>query len=204
MICMSLWHGQGRLLRSSRGEATCRTPLQSSWLVGVRMMRLNLQWTQTNKKVCSLSPSAAVVLARQRLQPLLCALHAAGVLLLTLLHCMLLKPCLFQACLLLSLIEKHLASQVAVVFVFQSLKSCLHFTLLHSSIECAGEGLEFTEASEFARSIQLREPEEAASRPADSSHMGVEDSTGPAATAPTPHPPSASAPPHPKRNSRSK
>ncbi len=64
--------------------------------------------------------------------------------------------------------------------------------------------MEFTEASEFARSIQLREPEEAASRPADSSHMGVEDSTGPAATAPTPHPPPASVPPHPKRNSRSK
>ncbi|DBA93483.1 TPA: hypothetical protein ACH3X3_013582 [Trebouxia sp. C0006] len=67
-----------------------------------------------------------------------------------------------------------------------------------------GDGLEFTEASEFARSIQLREPEEAASRPADSSHMGVEDSTGPAATAPTPHPPPASVPLHPKRNSRSK
>jgi len=74
----------------------------------------------------------------------------------------------------------------------------------HSPIGCAGEGLEFTEASEFARSIQLREPEEAASRPADSSHMGVEDSTGPSATAPTPHPPTASVPPHPKRNSRSK
>lgn len=88
------------------------------------------------------------------------------------------------------------------MFVFQALQPSLHFN--HTAHSCAGEGLEFTEASEFARSIQLREPEEAASRSADSSHMGVEDSTGPAATAPMTHPPSASVPPPPKRNSRSK
>ena len=49
----------------------------------------------------------------------------------------------------------------------------------------AGEGLEFTEASEFARSIQLREPEDS-TRPAESaSHMGVDDSAA-AAAAPQP------------------
>jgi len=68
----------------------------------------------------------------------------------------------------------------------------------------AGQGLEFTEASEFARSIQLREPEEAASRPADStSHMGVEETQAASDTAGAPEPLSASVPP-PKRNSRSK
>lgn len=69
----------------------------------------------------------------------------------------------------------------------------------------AGEGLEFTEASEFARSIQLREPDDAAARPADSAgHMGVDDAAA-AASAAAPLPESAApAPPPPKRNIRSK
>lgn len=51
-----------------------------------------------------------------------------------------------------------------------------------------GEGLEFTEASEFARSIQLREPEDSA-KPSDStSHMGVDDNV-PAAPQPKAAPP---------------
>ena len=71
----------------------------------------------------------------------------------------------------------------------------------------AGQGLEFTEASEFARSIQLREPDDAAARPADSAgHMGVDNAAAAAAAsaaAPTTEP-AAPAPPPPKRNIRSK
>ena len=68
----------------------------------------------------------------------------------------------------------------------------------------AGQGMEFTEASEFARSIQLREPDEAAARPADSAgHMGVDDNATASAAAPTPEP-AAPAPLPPKRNVRSK
>ena len=66
-----------------------------------------------------------------------------------------------------------------------------------------GSGLEFTEASEFARSIQLREPEEDAQRPADSAdHMGVTAASAPAGTASTSELVSASVPP--KRRSKSK
>lgn len=69
----------------------------------------------------------------------------------------------------------------------------------------AGQGLEFTEASEFARSIQLREPEDAASRPAESaSHMGVEDAAVPSASAPALDHHSASVPPPSRRNNRPK
>lgn len=68
----------------------------------------------------------------------------------------------------------------------------------------AGPGLEFTEASEFARSIQLRDPEEGVARPADSAgHMGVNDNATASAAAPTPES-AAPAPPPPKRNVRSK
>lgn len=68
----------------------------------------------------------------------------------------------------------------------------------------AGQGLEFTEASEFARSIQLREPEEAAAEPADSAgHMGVDDTAAASASAATSQP-QAPAPRPPKRNARSK
>lgn len=70
----------------------------------------------------------------------------------------------------------------------------------------AEQGLEFTEASEFARSIQLREPDDAAARPADSAgHMGVDDAAAAAASAAAPTPElAAPAPPPPKRNIRSK
>lgn len=69
----------------------------------------------------------------------------------------------------------------------------------------AGQGLEFTEASEFARSIQLREPDDAAARSDESAgHMGVDDAAAAAsAAAPAPAPAAPPAPP-PKRNVRSK
>ena len=66
-----------------------------------------------------------------------------------------------------------------------------------------GSGLEFTEASEFARSIQLREPEEDAQRPADSAdHMGVNAASAPAGAASTSEQVSPSVPP--KRRAKSK
>ena len=66
-----------------------------------------------------------------------------------------------------------------------------------------GSGIEFTEASEFARSIQLREPEEDAQRPADSAdHMGVDAASAPAGTASTSELVSASVPS--KRRAKSK
>ena len=72
-------------------------------------------------------------------------------------------------------------------------------------VHFAGQGLEFTEASEFARSIQLREPDDAAARPADSAgHMGVDDAAAASAAASTLEPAAAAAPPPPKRNVRSK
>lgn len=55
----------------------------------------------------------------------------------------------------------------------------------------AVEGLEFTEASEFARSIQMREPEDGA-KPSEDGYMGVQDGT--ATAAPTPQPQAAAAP----------
>ncbi|KAL3145439.1 hypothetical protein ABBQ38_001683 [Trebouxia sp. C0009 RCD-2024] len=68
----------------------------------------------------------------------------------------------------------------------------------------AGQGLEFTEASEFARSIQLREPDDAAARTADGAgHMGVDDTAAASAATPAAEPAPAARPP-PKRNARSK
>ena len=63
----------------------------------------------------------------------------------------------------------------------------------------ADEGLEFTEASEFARSIQLREPEDGA-KPSDDDHMGVQGGTATAAA--TPQPSAAPAPKQRKPSSK--
>lgn len=65
----------------------------------------------------------------------------------------------------------------------------------------AGQGLEFTEASEFARSIQLREPDEGAARPDDSAdHMDVKANAGSSAAERS----AASAAQPPKRKAKSK
>lgn len=52
-------------------------------------------------------------------------------------------------------------------------------------LDAAGEGIEFTEASEFARSIQLREPEDSA-KPSDAPSYMEQDGSASAAPQPTP------------------